>query len=306
MNLPASLPIPSVESGLSRYLNEIKKFPLLTLEEEVACARRWREHEDRDAAYRLVTSHLRLVAKIAMRYRGYGLPLADVVSEGNIGLMQAVKRFDPERGVRLATYAMWWIKATIQEYVLRSWSLVKISPNPTQKRLFFKLRRAKSKISALQDSDLRPEQVKWIAERLEVSERDVVDMNGRLRPDVSLIVPSHDDSESGHVSDWLIDHAPSQELKLAQEQETALRHRALKSALEALKPRERSIFTARRLTDDPPKLDQLAAEYGISRERVRQIELRAFQKIQAAIRATTSLPSDRVSLRDAKQLGERH
>ena len=224
MYLTAALPIPSVEAGLSRYLNEIKKFPLLSPEHEFAFAKRWREHGDRDAAYRLVTSHLRLVAKIAMRYRGYGLPLADVVSEGNIGLMQAVKRFDPDRGVRLATYAMWWIKATIQDYVLRSWSLVKIAANASQKRLFFKLRRAKSAISALQDGDLRPEQAKWIAERLEVSECDVVDMNGRLRPDVSLSVPSHDESESEPASDWLVDLSPTQESRLAEEQ--ARRYRA--------------------------------------------------------------------------------
>lgn len=292
MQMTAALPILSGEAGLSRYLDEIKKFPLLTLEEEVAYAKRWREREDRDAAYHLVTSHLRLVAKIAMRYRGYGLPLADVVSEGNIGLMQAVKRFDPSRGVRLATYAMWWIKATIQEYVLRSWSLVKISANHSQKRLFFKLRRAKSMISALQEGDLRPEQVKWIAEHLEVPEREVVEMNGRLRSDVSLSAPSLADNEGGQTSDWFVDHSPSQESTLAQEQETAFRHRALNNALATLTPRERCIFTARRLTDDPPKLEHLAAEYGISRERVRQIELRAFQKVQTAIRATITLPID--------------
>jgi RNA polymerase sigma-32 factor len=301
----AALPIPSVEAGLSRYLNEIKKFPLLTAEDEFAFAKRWRENGDRDAAYRLVTSHLRLVAKISMRYRGYGLPLADIVSEGNIGLMQAVKRFDPDRGVRLATYAMWWIKATIHEYVLRSWSLVRIAANATQKRLFFKLRRAKSAISAFQDGDLRPEQAKWIAERLEVPEREVVDMNGRLRPDVSLSVPSHDEGESEPASDWLVDFSPTQESALAQEQESALRHRALNDALATLKPRERCIFTARRLTDQPPRLEQLAAEYGISRERVRQIELRAFQKVKAAIQATTALPAERMGSGGAKQPARR-
>jgi len=201
----AALPTPSVGAGLSRYLTEIKKFPLLTPEEEFTYAKRWRDHGDRDAAYRLVTSHLRLVAKIAMRYRGYGLPIADIVSEGNVGLMQAVKRFDPDRGVRLATYAMWWIRATIQEYVLRSWSLVKIAANATQKKLFFKLRRAKSAISALQDGDLRPEQVKLIAERLEVAEREVVDMNRRLQGDVSLNVPSHDEDEAGQALDRLVE-----------------------------------------------------------------------------------------------------
>jgi RNA polymerase sigma-32 factor len=244
---------------------------------------------------------LRLVAKIAMRYRGYGLPLADVVSEGNIGLMQAVKRFDPDRGVRLATYAMWWIKATIQDYVLRSWSLVKIAANATQKRLFFKLRRAKSAISALQDGDLRPEQAKWIAERLEVPEREVVDMNGRLRPDVSLNVPSHDEGESEPASHWLVDFSPTQESRLADEQESALRHQALNYALATLKPRERCIFTARQLNDQPPRLEQLAAEYGISRERVRQIELRAFQKVRAAMEAMTALRAQRVCSKDAKQ-----
>jgi RNA polymerase sigma-32 factor len=297
----AALPIPSVEAGLSRYLNEIKKFPLLTPEDEFAFAKRWRERGDRDAAYRLVTSHLRLVAKIAMRYRGYGLPLADVVSEGNIGLMQAVKRFDPDRGVRLATYAMWWIKATIQDYVLRSWSLVKIAANGTQKRLFFKLRRAKSAISALQDGDLRPEQAKRIAEYLEVPEREVVEMNGRLRSDVSLSAPSHDESENEPASDLLVDCSPTQEAAIAEEQENALRHRALHHALATLKPRERCIFTARRLTEQPPKLEELAAEYGISRERVRQIELRAFQKVKAAIEAMTAFPAQRVSSKDAKQ-----
>ena len=297
----AALPAPSVEAGLSRYLNEIKKFPLLTPEDEFAFAKRWREHGDRDAAYRLVTSHLRLVAKIAMRYRRYGLPLADVVSEGNIGLMQAVKRFDPDRGVRLATYAMWWIKATIHEYVLRSWSLVKIAANASQKRLFFKLRRAKSAISALQDGDLRPEQAKQIAEYLEVPEREVIEMNGRLRSDLSLSAPGHDEGVNEPASDVLVDCSPTQEAAIAEQQENALRHHALHQALATLKPRERSIFTARRLTEQPPKLEELAAEYGISRERVRQIELRAFQKVKAAIEAMTALSAQRVSSKDAKQ-----
>jgi RNA polymerase sigma-32 factor len=203
-----SRPVPSIGTGLAHYLAEIRKFPILTPEEEFAYASRWRRQGDRDAAYRLVTSHLRLVAKIAMRYRGYGLPLADFVSEGNVGLMQAVKRFDPDRGVRLATYAMWWIRATIQEYILRSWSLVKIAANATPKKLFFKLRRAKSAISALQDGDLRPEQVKLIAERLEVAEREVVDMNRRVQGDVSLSVPIHDESAAGRALDWRVDPAP--------------------------------------------------------------------------------------------------
>jgi RNA polymerase sigma-32 factor len=279
----AALPTPSVGAGLSRYLTEIKKFPLLTPEQEFTYAKRWRDHGDRDAAYRLVTSHLRLVAKIAMRYRGYGLPIADIVSEGNVGLMQAVKRFDPDRGVRLATYAMWWIRATIQEYVLRSWSLVKIAANATQKKLFFKLRRAKSAISALQDGDLRPEQVKLIAERLEVAEREVVDMNRRLQGDVSLNVPSHDEDEAGQALDRLVEPGPTQETTFAEEQETACRHQALNSAIAMLNRRERRIFTARWLTDQPPTLEDLAAEHGVSRERVRQIEQRAFQKVQAAM-----------------------
>ena len=279
----AALPTPSVGAGLSHYLTEIKKFPLLTPEEEFTYAKRWRDHGDRDAAYRLVTSHLRLVAKIAMRYRGYGLPIADIVSEGNVGLMQAVKRFDPDRGVRLATYAMWWIRATIQEYVLRSWSLVKIAANATQKKLFFKLRRAKSAISALQDGDLRPEEVKLIAERLEVAEREVVDMNRRLQGDVSLNVPSHDEDEAGQALDRLVEPGPTQETTFAEEQETACRHQALNSAIAMLNRRERRIFTARWLTDEPPTLEDLAAEHGVSRERVRQIEQRAFQKVQAAM-----------------------
>jgi RNA polymerase sigma-32 factor len=281
MNQTISRPLPSIGTGLAHYLAEIRKFPVLTPEEEFSYARRWRSEGDRDAAYRLVTSHLRLVAKIAMRYRGYGLPIADIVSEGNVGLMQAVKRFDPGRGVRLATYAMWWIRATIQDYVLRSWSLVKIAANASQKKLFFKLRRAKSAISALQEGDLRPEQVKSIADRLAVVEREVVDMNRRLQGDVSLSGAIHNDGEA--ALDWLVDPEPSQETRLAEEQEAARRHQALKDALQTLNPRERHIFAARHLTDDPLKLEALAAEYGISRERVRQIELRAFQKVKAAM-----------------------
>ena len=279
----AALPAPSVDAGLSKYLAEIRKFPMLKPEQELAYAKRWREHRDSDAAYQLVTSHLRLVAKIAMRYRGYGLPIADIVSEGNIGLMQAVKRFDPDRGVRLATYAMWWIRATIQDYVLRSWSLVKMAANASQKKLFFKLRRAKSAISALQDGDLRPEQVELIAERLEVTERDVVNMNRRLHGDLSLSVPVHDEGEARQALDWLVDPAPTQEITLAEEQETAHRHQALNNAIAQLNPRERCVFTARRLTDDPATLEELAAEHGVSRERIRQIEQRAFQKVKAAM-----------------------
>jgi RNA polymerase sigma-32 factor len=282
----AALPAPSVDAGLSKYLAEIRKFPILRPEQELAYAKRWREHRDSDAAYQLVTTHLRLVAKIAMRYRGYGLPIADIVSEGNIGLMQAVKRFDPDRGVRLATYAMWWIKATIQEYVLRSWSLVKMTASASQKKLFFKLRRAKSAISALQDGDLRPEQVRLIAERLKVAERDVVTMDRRLRGDVSLNVPIHDEDDAGQALDWLVDPTPTQDVTFAKEQETAYGHRALDDAIAKLSPRERRIFTARQLTDEPAILEELAAEYGVSRERIRQIEQRAFQKVKAAVQQT--------------------
>jgi RNA polymerase sigma-32 factor len=279
----AALPAPSVDAGLSKYLAEIRKFPMLKPEQELAYAKRWRERRDSDAAYQLVTSHLRLVAKIAMRYRGYGLPIAEIVSEGNIGLMQAVKRFDPDRGVRLATYAMWWIRATIQEYILRSWSLVKIAASASQKKLFFKLRRAKSAISALQDGDLHPEQVRLVAERLKVAERDVVTMDRRLRGDVSLNAPIHDEDDAGQALDWLVDPTPTQEMTLAEKQETASRHRALSDAIAKLNPRERRIFTARWLTDEPATLEELATDYGVSRERVRQIEERAFQKVKAAM-----------------------
>jgi RNA polymerase sigma-32 factor len=284
-----SQPLPLFGTGLAHYLTEIRKFPILTQEEETAFARRWRQQGDREAAYRLVTSHLRLVAKIAMRYRGYGLPIADIVSEGNIGLMQAVRRFDPERGIRLSTYAMWWIRATIQEYVLRSWSLVKISANSTQKKLFFKLRRSKSAISALEDGDLRPEQAKAIAARLKVSEREVVDMDRRLRGDVSLNSAIHADRETGDALERLVDPSPAHDIEIAENQELAKRQEALKAAIETLNPRERRIFTARHLTEDPPKLETLAAEYGISGERIRQIELRAFQKVQSAMQAREPL-----------------
>ncbi len=286
-----SQPLPSIGTSLNHYLAQIRKFPILSQEEETAFARRWRDHGDREAAYRLVTSHLRLVAKIAMRYRGYGLPVADIVSEGNVGLMQAVRRFDPERGIRLSTYAMWWIKATIQEYVLRSWSLVKISANSAQKKLFFKLRRAKSAISAFEDGDLRPDQVKAIAERLKVSERDVVDMDRRLRGDVSLNARSNDAPEAGDTLDRLVDPSPCHDTELAENEELVRRREALQAALQTLNPRERHIFTARHLTETPPNLHTLAAEYGISGERVRQIEARAFQKVRATILGRESLPS---------------
>src|SRR5215813_11789732 len=281
----ATLPVLNGESGLSRYLAEIRKFPMLEPQEEYMLAKRWREHDDRDAAQRLVTSHLRLVAKIAMGYRGYGLPISEVVSEGNVGLMQAVKRFEPEKGFRLATYAMWWIKASIQEYILRSWSLVKMGTTANQKKLFFNLRKAKSKISALEEGDMRPDQVQIIAKRLGVTEQDVVDMNRRLGGDASLNAPIREDGDSGEWQDWLADDAPSQERILAESEESDNRHKALVSALDVLNERERRIFEARRLADDPITLEELAAEFGVSRERVRQIEVRAFEKVQKAVKS---------------------
>jgi RNA polymerase sigma-32 factor len=246
-------------------------------------AKRWTEHGDREAAHQLVTSHLRLVAKIAMGYRGYGLPISEVVSEGNVGLMQAVKRFDPDKGFRLATYAMWWIKAAIQEYILRSWSLVKMGTTANQKKLFFNLRKAKGQISALDEGDLRPDQVSHIATRLGVTEQDVVDMNRRLGGDVSLNAPLREEGE-GEWQDWLVDNSASQETVLATEQEGQNRLAALRDALSVLNPRERRIFEARRLSDDPITLEDLSGEFGVSRERVRQIEVRAFEKVQEAVK----------------------
>jgi RNA polymerase sigma-32 factor len=281
----ATLPILTAESGLTRYLEEIRRFPMLEPQDEYMLAKRWREHGDRDAAHKLVTSHLRLVAKIAMGYRGYGLPISEVISEGNVGLMQAVKRFEPEKGFRLATYAMWWIKAAIQEYILRSWSLVKMGTTANQKKLFFNLRKAKSKISALEEGDLRPDQVKLIARRLGVTEQDVVDMNRRLGGDVSLNAPIREDGDSGEWQDWLVDDGSDQETRLAESEESDNRKKALGEALSVLNVRERRIFEARRLADDPITLEELAAEFGVSRERVRQIEVRAFEKVQRAVRS---------------------
>ena len=281
----AALPALKAESGLSHYLDEIRRFPMLEPQEEYMLARSWREHGDREAAHKLVTSHLRLVAKLAMGYRGYGLPISEVISEGNVGLMQAVKRFEPEKGFRLATYAMWWIKAAIQEYILRSWSLVKMGTTANQKKLFFNLRKAKSKISALEEGDMRPDQVQLIAKRLGVTEQDVVDMNRRLGGDASLNAPIRDDGESGEWQDWLVDTAPSQERVLAESEESDNRHQALVSALDVLNERERRIFEARRLADDPITLEELAAEFNVSRERVRQIEVRAFEKVQKAVKS---------------------
>ena len=280
----SALPILTAESGLTRYLEEIRRFPMLEPQEEYMLAKRWREHGDRTAAHRLVTSHLRLVAKIAMGYRGYGLPISEVISEGNVGLMQAVKRFEPEKGFRLATYAMWWIKAAIQEYILRSWSLVKMGTTANQKKLFFNLRKAKSRISALNEGDMRPDQVKTIAKRLGVTETDVVEMNRRLGGDASLNAPIRDDGESGEWQDWLADENDDQETVMAEHEELDNRKKALIDALGVLNERERRIFEARRLAENPITLEELADEFGVSRERVRQIEVRAFEKVQDAVK----------------------
>ena len=280
----AAMPMITAEGGLSRYLEEIRRFPMLEPQQEYMLAKSWREHGDRDAAHKLVTSHLRLVAKIAMGYRGYGLPISEIVSEGNVGLMQAVKRFEPEKGFRLATYAMWWIKAAIQEYILRSWSLVKMGTTANQKKLFFNLRKAKSKINALGEGDLKPDQVAQIAKRLGVTEKDVVDMNRRLGGDSSLNAPIRDDGDSGEWQDWLADDTAGQEELLAEHEELDNRRSALEHALTVLNDRERRIFQARRLADDPVTLEELAEEFGVSRERVRQIEVRAFEKVQKAVR----------------------
>ncbi len=280
----AAMPMITAEGGLSRYLEEIRRFPMLEPQEEYMLAKSWREHGDRDAAHKLVTSHLRLVAKIAMGYRGYGLPISEIVSEGNVGLMQAVKRFEPEKGFRLATYAMWWIKAAIQEYILRSWSLVKMGTTANQKKLFFNLRKAKSKINALNEGDLKPDQVAQIAKRLGVTEKDVVDMNRRLGGDSSLNAPIRDDGDSGEWQDWLADDSAGQEEILAESEELDNRRSALDHALTVLNDRERRIFEARRLADEPVTLEELAEEFGVSRERVRQIEVRAFEKVQKAVK----------------------
>ncbi|QRM28855.1 RNA polymerase sigma factor RpoH [Microvirga sp. VF16] len=283
--MAAALPVLANEGGLSRYLDEIRRFPMLEPHEEYMLAKSWREHGDREAAHKLVTSHLRLVAKIAMGYRGYGLPIGEVVSEGNVGLMQAVKRFEPDKGFRLATYAMWWIKAAIQEYILRSWSLVKMGTTANQKKLFFNLRKAKGRISAFEEGDLRPDQVKQIATQLGVTEQDVVDMNRRLGGDASLNAPLRDEGEGGgEWQDWLVDSGQSQEQVLVEEEEGQNRLTALRSALSVLNPRERRIFEARRLSDDPITLEELSTEFGVSRERVRQIEVRAFEKVQEAVK----------------------
>ena len=283
----ATKTLPSIAGGsvgLSRYLEDIRKFPMLEPGQEYMLAKRWREHNDTEAAHQLITSHLRLVARIAMGYRGYGLPIGEVISEGNVGLMQAVKRFEPDRGFRLATYAMWWIRASIQEYILRSWSLVKMGTTAAQKKLFFNLRRAKSQLQALEEGDLKPENVKKIAKKLGVSEQDVVSMNRRLGGDASLNAPVRADSESGEWQDWLVDDTPSQEERLVESEESSLRKNYLTKALATLNERERRIFEARRLADDPVTLEELSTEFGVSRERIRQIEVRAFEKVQRAVK----------------------
>jgi len=300
--MAASLPIIAGESGLSRYLQEIKRFPMLEPQEEYMLAKRWREHGDREAAHKLVTSHLRLVAKIAMGYRGYGLPIGEVISEGNVGLMQAVKRFEPDKGFKLATYAMWWIRASIQEYILRSWSLVKMGTTASQKKLFFNLRKAKSRISALDEGDLRDDQVETISKRLGVAKQDVIEMNRRLGGDASLNAPLREEGE-GEWQDWLVDETADQETLLADREEADARLDALRGALTVLNPRERRIFEARRLADDPITLEELSAEFGVSRERVRQIEVRAFEKVQEAVKAGVAkaqLPARRVAALSAR------
>ena len=278
-----SLPSVGAHGGLTRYLEEIRQFPMLEPQQEYMLAKSWREHGDRDAAHQLVTSHLRLVARIAMGYRGYGLPIGEVVSEGNVGLMQAVKRFDPDKGFRLATYAMWWIRAAIQEYILRSWSLVKMGTTAAQKKLFFNLRKIKGQLKALDDGDLRPDQVKRIATQLGVTEEDVISMNRRLAGDSSLNAPVRNDSESGEWMDWLVDDTMDQETALAESEEAQRRRGMLNDALRGLNERERRVFEARRLAEDPLTLEELSAEFGVSRERIRQIEVRAFEKVQKAV-----------------------
>jgi RNA polymerase sigma-32 factor len=279
------LPVLSGEAGLSRYLSEIRKFPLLSPEDEYMFAKRWQQHQDPEAARRLVTSHLRLVAKIAMGYRGYGLPVSEIVSEGNVGLMQAVKRFDPDKGFRLATYAMWWIRASIQEYVLRSWSMVKMGTTAAQKKLFFNLRKAKSNIGAIEEGDLTPDHTATLADQLGVTETEVTEMNRRLSgPDSSLNAPLRSESES-EWQDWLADDTADQETRLAEREEMNERHELLVDAMKDLTDRERDIIQARRLQDEPATLEELSQKYGVSRERVRQIEVRAFEKLQRGIKS---------------------
>ncbi|MGY4568484.1 MULTISPECIES: RNA polymerase sigma factor RpoH [Bradyrhizobium] len=284
MSNVATLPSLTSEEGLSRYLVEIRKFPLLSAEEEFTCAKRWRELGDRDAAYRLVTSHLRLAAKVAMKYRRYGLPIADLVSEANLGLMQAVKRFEPDRGFRLATLALWWIKASVQDYVVRSWSLVKMGTTAAQKKLFFNLRRLKNRISAFEEADMAPDQVNYVSEQLKVTSREVIEMDRRLRGDLSLNVPIGQEDTLAEWQDRLIDPSPSPERLLMDEDDNRRRLGALSEALQTLSARERAILQARVLTDEPKTLDELARQYRLSRERIRQIEQRALQRVTYAVR----------------------
>jgi RNA polymerase sigma-32 factor len=284
----------TAESGLTRYFEEIRRFPMLERQQEYMLARRWREHGDREAAHKLVASHLRLVTKIAMGYRGYGLPISDVISEGNVGLVQAVNRFDPDKGSRLTTYAVWWIKASIQEYVLRSWSLVRMGTTANQRKLFFNLHKAKRKISALDEGDMRPDQVKIIARRIGVTEQDVIYMNRRLGGDASLNAPIREDGGSGEWQDWLVDESADQETNLVEREEFTNRRKALCSALSMLNERERRIFEARRLAEEPITFEELAEEFGVSRERVRQIEVCAVEKVQKAVenRVAETLPAE--------------
>ena len=290
--LPVAL---TPEASLSRYLTEIRKFPMLEKDEEFMLARRWRDHADGDAAHKMVTSHLRLVAKIAMGYRGYGLPIGEVISEGNVGLMQAVKKFEPEKGFRLATYAMWWIRASIQEYILRSWSLVKMGTTAAQKKLFFNLRRLKGQMKAIDEGDLRPEQIEEIATRLGVTNSEVVSMNGRMSgPDASLNAPIRSqDGESGQWQDWLEDETQvDQETRIAESDEFSSRMELLQVAMEELNEREQDIIRQRKLSDEPKTLEELAQVYNVSRERIRQIEVRAFEKLQAAMLAAVAEQKD--------------
>jgi RNA polymerase sigma-32 factor len=289
----ASLPSVAASGGLSRYLEEIRRFPMLEPQEEYMLAKRWQEHEDTEAAQKLVTSHLRLVARIAMGYRGYGLPIGEVVSEGNVGLMQAVKRFDPEKGFRLATYAMWWIRAAIQEYILRSWSLVKMGTTAAQKKLFFNLRKLKGQLQAFEDGDLRPDQVTTIATKLGVPEEDVISMNRRLAGDSSLNSPLRADADGGEWQDWLVDEGTDQESVLVDKEEMNSRRHYLSDAIDTLTAREKRIFEARRLAEDPLTLEELSSEFGVSRERIRQIEVRAFEKVQKAVKRAAEVAETR-------------
>src|SRR6202171_6133151 len=294
----AALPILTAEPGLTHYFEEIRLFPMLERQEEYMLAKRWREHGDCDAVHKLFTTHLRRVAKIAMGYRGYGLPISEAISEGNVGLVQAVERFEPEKGFRLATYAMWWIKGAIQEYILRSWSLVKMGTTVNQKKVFFNLRKAQSKISILNEGDMRPDQVKLIAKRLGVTEQDVIDMNRRLGGDASLNAPIREDGDSGEWMDWLVDDSVSQESRLAESEQSENRHKALGEALGVLNDRERRIFEARRVAAEPITLEELADEFGVSRERVRQIEVRAFEMVQKTVKHRIAETIEGIGSRD--------